>query len=131
MSAYGLLAKKYKKLFNIQTIAITGSSGKTTTKEYLGNILSEKFNILKTSANENNLIGLPKTIFKLLPQHEIAVLELGTNQFGEIAKLTEISQPDIGIITSIGPSHLEFLIDEAGVFKEKIALFDQKNIIKF
>jgi MurE/MurF fusion protein len=129
--AYGLLAKKYKALFGIKTIAITGSSGKTTTKEYLANILSQKYDILKTAANENNLIGLPRTIFKLRPQHNIAILELGTNQFGEIKKLTEISQPDLGIITSIGPSHLEFLIDEAGVFKEKIALFDQPNVNKF
>lgn len=131
LTVYGLLAKKYKQLFGIKIIAITGSSGKTTTKEYLANILSEKFKILKTKANENNLIGLPKTIFKLRPEYKFAILELGTNQFGEIKKLTEISQPDLGIITSIGPSHLEFLIDEAGVFREKIALFGQPNIIKF
>ncbi|MDO9578858.1 MAG: UDP-N-acetylmuramoyl-tripeptide--D-alanyl-D-alanine ligase [Candidatus Cloacimonadales bacterium] len=131
LAAYDKLAKKYKKLFGIKTIAITGSSGKTTTKEYLANILVEKFNLLKTQANENNLIGLPKTIFKLRPPHEIAILELGTNQFGEIAKLTEFSQPELGIITSIGPSHLESLRDEAGVFREKIALFDQPNIVKF
>jgi murE/murF fusion protein len=120
LQAFGNLAKKYKLLFKITTIAITGSFGKTTTKEYLYNILSTK--ALKTFSNENNLIGLPKTIFRLKPEYEYAILELGSNQFGEVARLTEISDPDIAVVTAIGPSHLEFLIDEEGVFKEKSAL---------
>jgi murE/murF fusion protein len=120
LQAFGNLAKKYKSLFNMTTIAITGSFGKTTTKEYLYNILSTK--ALKTFSNENNLIGLPKTIFRLKPEYEYAILELGSNQFGEVARLTEISDPDIAVVTAIGPSHLEFLIDEKGVFKEKSAL---------
>ncbi|MBL7149728.1 MAG: UDP-N-acetylmuramoyl-L-alanyl-D-glutamate--2,6-diaminopimelate ligase [Candidatus Cloacimonetes bacterium] len=120
LQAFGNLAKKFKSLFKITTIAITGSFGKTTTKEYLYNILSKK--ALKTFSNENNLIGLPKTIFRLNPEYEYAILELGSNQFGEVARLTEISDPDIAVVTAIGPSHLEFLIDEEGVFKEKSAL---------
>lgn len=131
LQAYGKLAAKYKTLFNLKTIAITGSSGKTTTKEYLTNILSQKYNVHKTFANENNLIGLPKTIFNLQQKHDFAILELGTNQFGEIEKLTAIANPDFSVITSIGPSHLEFLIDEAGVFKEKIKIFNHKNSINF
>ncbi len=120
LQSFGNLAKKYKSLFKITTIAITGSFGKTTTKEYLYNILSTK--ALKTFSNENNLIGLPKTIFRLKPEYKYAILELGSNQFGEVARLTEISDPDIAVVTAIGPSHLEFLIDEEGVFKEKSAL---------
>ena len=122
LEALGLLAQKYKSLFNVTTIAITGSFGKTTTKEYIYNILIDQASTLKTYSNENNLIGLPKTIFKLKPEHKYAILELGSNQFGEIAKLTEISNPDIGIVTAVGPCHLEFLKDENGVYQEKSAL---------
>ena len=131
LDAYGKLAGKYKLNFAAKIIAITGSIGKTTTKEYLTNILSQTAKTLKTMGNENNLIGLPKTIFNLRPDHEYAVLELGTNQFGEIARLTEISNPDLGIITSIGPSHLEFLKTEDNVYKEKTTLFSVEGIIKF
>ena len=120
LQAFGNLAKKYISLFRITTIAITGSFGKTTTKEYFYNILSTK--ALKTFSNENNLIGLPKTIFRLKSEYEYAILELGSNQFGEVARLTQISNPDIAVVTAIGTSHLEFLIDEEGVFKEKSAL---------
>ncbi|MCF7793765.1 MAG: UDP-N-acetylmuramoyl-L-alanyl-D-glutamate--2,6-diaminopimelate ligase [Candidatus Cloacimonetes bacterium] len=130
LQAYGKLAAKYKTLFDVTSVAITGSSGKTTVKEYLANILSRKYEVHKTFSNENNLIGLPKTIFKLQHKHDVAILELGTNQFGEIEKLTDIASPDISVITSIGPSHLEFLIDEKGVFKEKIKIFKLKKSIK-
>ncbi len=120
--AYGKLASKYKSLFDVTSIAITGSFGKTTTKEYLYNILKYQAPTHKTFSNENNLIGLPKTIFHLLPEHKYAIFELGSNQFGEIAELTNICDPDVGIVTAIGPSHLEFLIDVDGVYKEKSAL---------
>ncbi len=131
LTAYGKLAARYKTLFKLETIGITGSSGKTTTKEYLVNIISQKLNVHKTLGNENNLIGLPKTIFNLQAEHEIAILELGTNQFGEIDKLTDIATPDLAVITSIGPSHLEFLIDENGVFREKTAIFKMPKSKKF
>ena len=130
LSAYGKLAAKYKSLFNITTIAITGSVGKTTAKEYIFNILSDVAPTLKSFANENNLIGLPKTIFKLQPNHEFAIFELGSNQVGEIQKLADICNPDIGIITNIGASHLEFFKDEQGVFQEKISLFRRKLKLK-
>jgi UDP-N-acetylmuramyl-tripeptide synthetase/UDP-N-acetylmuramoyl-tripeptide--D-alanyl-D-alanine ligase len=123
LEAYALLAKIYKDQFDLTTIALTGSFGKTTMKEYLYNILSEIAPTHKTFGNENNLIGVPKTIFRLDPRYKYSILELGTNQFGEIKKLTEITNPDIGVIISIGASHLEFLKDELGVFKEKTDIF--------
>lgn len=131
LEAYALLAKIYKQQFDISTIALTGSFGKTTMKEYLYNILSEIAPTHKTFGNENNLIGVPKTIFRLDPRYKYSVLELGTNQFGEIKKLTEITDPDIGVIISIGASHLEFLKDEFGVFKEKTTLFQHDLKEKF
>ncbi|NQT64967.1 MAG: UDP-N-acetylmuramoyl-L-alanyl-D-glutamate--2,6-diaminopimelate ligase, partial [FCB group bacterium] len=131
LEAYALLAKIYKSKFDLTTIAITGSFGKTTMKEYLYNILSEVALTHKTFGNENNLVGVPKTIFRLDPKYKYSILELGTNQFGEIEKLAEIAKPDIGVIISIGASHLEFLKDESGVFKEKSALFQQNLKLKF
>jgi MurE/MurF fusion protein len=131
LQAYGRLAAKYRFNFSTKIIAITGSIGKTTTKEYLTNILAQVDNTLCTYGNENNLIGVPKTIFKLRTDHEYAVIELGTNQFGEIQRLTEITHPDLGIITSIGASHLEFLINEENVFNEKTALFNVEGMVKF
>ncbi len=123
IKAYAALAKKYKSLFKLKTLCITGSVGKTTTKDILFNILSEEYRIIKNIANENNILGVSKTIFYLKPAHEILLLELGSNHFGEIAELTDISQPDIGIITNIGPAHLEFFGDLNGVFREKSSLF--------
>ncbi len=120
--AYGLLAGKYRSLFKTTLIAITGSSGKTTTKEFCYNILSVNNHVLKNFANENNLIGLCKTLMRLSSSHDYAVIEIGSNHFGEIKILADICQPDIGIITNIGPSHLEFFGDLQGVFREKTAL---------
>ena len=128
--AYGRLASIYKKLFSIKSIAITGSYGKTTTKEYLYNILNQKHPTLKTYSNENNLVGLPKTIFKLSSIDHFAIFELGSNHFGEIKALSDICQADINLITSIGPAHLEFFKDEMGVFQEKTSIFRGKNEIR-
>lgn len=122
--AYGDLARSYKQLFPAQTIAITGSMGKTTTKEYLYHILKNSGKILRTHANENNQIGLPKTIFCLCPTHKFAIYELGSNHFGEIEALSKIAEPDIAAITAIGSSHLEFLENRAGVLKEKSAILN-------
>ncbi len=123
VKALGLLAEKYLSLFRVKKIALTGSVGKTTTKEFIFNIMNIHGSTLKTLANENNYIGLPKTIFRVQPNHKFAVLELGTNHSGEIQMLADICHPDIGIITNIGPSHLEFFDNEDGVFQEKIFLF--------
>jgi murE/murF fusion protein len=108
---------------NLQVIAITGSSGKTTVKEMVGAILSQSHAILKTEGNFNNLIGLPLTLFGLKPEHEIAVLEMGMNRPGEIASLTEIADPDIACIINVQEAHLEGLGDIQGVAKAKNELF--------
>jgi len=119
------LCRKYIQLFDIYKIALTGSTGKSSTKEMLAQVLNTSSPTLKTQANENNMIGLCKTIPRIRPEHRFGVFELGTNAFGEIAALADICNPDAAIIINIGPSHLEKLIDEDGVFREKTALFNR------
>jgi UDP-N-acetylmuramyl-tripeptide synthetase/UDP-N-acetylmuramoyl-tripeptide--D-alanyl-D-alanine ligase len=123
IQSLGLLCQKYLQMFELKRIALTGSTGKTTAKEMIAAILEDSLPCLKTFSNENNIIGLCKTILRVMPTHRYAVFELGTNHFGEIAALAEIVCPDIGIILNVGPSHLEFLGDEDGVYLEKSALF--------
>lgn len=122
LAAYGDLAKFYRQKFKIPVIAVTGSSGKTTVKELLAHVLSQQFRVLKNRGTENNLIGVPKTLFGLDASHEVVVLELGTNRPGEIERLASIVAPQIGIITMIGPSHLEGLGNIEGVKAEKLKL---------
>lgn len=122
LAAYGDLAKFYRQKFRIPVIAVTGSSGKTTVKELLAHVLSQQFKVLKNRGTENNLVGVPKTIFGLDASHEVAVLELGTNFPGEIERLASIASPQIGIITMIGHSHLEGLKSIEGVKAEKLKL---------
>lgn len=124
-TAYSKIARKYRSLFQSTVIAITGSSGKTTTKEYCYNILSTSGWVLKNYANENNIIGVSKTLLRLTPEHDYAVIEIGSNRLGEIGVLADTCNPDIGIITNIGPSHLEFFGDLNGVFREKTALLNR------
>ncbi len=119
------LLRKYLLMFPAYKIALTGSTGKSGTKEMLAQIFSAGTQTLKTAANENNLIGLCRTIAKIRPEHQYAVLELGTNAPGEIAALSEVCNPDAGIILNVGPSHLAGLVDEDGVFREKVALFNR------
>ncbi|KQC09438.1 MAG: hypothetical protein APR62_02395 [Smithella sp. SDB] len=121
--ALGDLAHEWRKRFPVTVIGLTGSSGKTTTKEMVAAIIGRKKNILKTEGNLNNLIGLPQTIFRLTEQHELAVLEMGTNIRGEIRRLTQIAAPDIGLITNIGPAHLTGFGSVNVVRKEKGDLF--------
>ncbi len=121
--AMGAICQKYLQMFAVKRIALTGSTGKTTTKELIAGILTDFAPTLKTEANENNLIGVCKTILRILPQHQYAVWELGTNHFGEIAAMADVINPDYGIILNIGPSHLEYFGDEEGVYKEKSELF--------
>ncbi|MFC1708541.1 UDP-N-acetylmuramoyl-tripeptide--D-alanyl-D-alanine ligase [Candidatus Omnitrophota bacterium] len=117
--ALGKLAKYKRKKHNIPLIAVTGSTGKTTTKDYIYDILTADYRALKNFGTHNNQIGVPETIFKINNRHEICVLELGSNHFGEISYLSSIAQPQVAVITNIGASHLEFLKDLKGVFKEK------------
>lgn len=122
--ALGDIAHFHRQRFDIPVIAVTGSNGKTTTKEMIFWVLSRKFKVLKTSGTKNNQIGLPLTLLGLNATYDLAVLEIGSNHFGEIEYLSRICQPDIGVITNIGPSHLEYFGDLGGVFKEKLALLE-------
>ncbi|MBI9070479.1 MAG: UDP-N-acetylmuramoyl-tripeptide--D-alanyl-D-alanine ligase [Melioribacteraceae bacterium] len=125
--AFGNLANIYRRKLDVKVISITGSNGKTSTKEILETLLSEKYKVSKTISNNNNHIGVPLTIFNTKPDCEILILEHGTNHFGEIKYTAEIAQPDYAVITNIGDSHLEFLIDKNGVLKEKKDLLDIAN----
>ncbi|MFC1703738.1 UDP-N-acetylmuramoyl-tripeptide--D-alanyl-D-alanine ligase [Candidatus Omnitrophota bacterium] len=121
--ALGDIANFHRRKLNPKVIAITGSSGKTTAKDMLACILSKKYNVLKTKGNENNQVGVPLTLLKLRRKHDIAVVELGTNHPGEIKRLVDVASPDIGILINIGLSHIEFLKDFEGVYREKLDLF--------
>ena len=119
LKALGDIAMLWREKHPISVVAITGSNGKTTTKEMVALILSQKFRVLKTEGNLNNLIGLPLTVLNIDDSHDVAVLELGMNSFGEIARLSEICKPDIALITNVGSGHLEGLGSIEGVAKAK------------
>jgi UDP-N-acetylmuramoyl-tripeptide--D-alanyl-D-alanine ligase len=131
LKALGDLAHYRREKLAPQVVAITGSNGKTTTKEMLAAILEEgslngqalRGKVLKTEGNFNNLVGLPLTLLRLRPDHRVAVVELGTNHPGEIQRLAQIADPDLGIITSVAPAHLEGLTSVPGVAREKGALY--------
>ena len=124
IKALGDIARFQRMRFDIPVIAVTGSNGKTTTKEMIAHVLSHKFKVLRNEGTKNNHIGLPLTLLNLNSAYDIAVLEIGTNHFGEVGYLTGVCQPNIGIITNIGPSHLEFLRDLDGVFREKYRMVE-------
>ena len=119
IDALRLLAEYYRSLFTIPVIGITGSVGKTTTKEMTAAVLAQKYNILKTPGNSNNEIGVPLTLLSLTEEHEAAVIEMGISEFGEMSRLAQMVRPDICIMTMIGYSHMENLKDLAGVLKAK------------
>lgn len=123
LKALGDLAAAVRQDFDGPVVAVTGSSGKTTTKEMLAGILALRGPGLKTEGNFNNLIGLPHTLFRLQADHGWAVLELGMSARGEIARLADISCPDLGIVTNVGPAHLETLHNLEGVARAKGELF--------
>ena len=125
--ALGNIARLWRKKLNTRIIAITGSAGKTSTKEILVQILGEKFNISKTIGNNNNHIGVPLTILSTNNKNDVLVVELGTNHFGEIPYSAGIVQPDYALITNISDSHLEFFKNRNGVLKEKSALIQITN----
>lgn len=118
------IAEFYRKQLDIKVVGITGSVGKTSTKEMIASVLSEKYRVLKTLGNFNNELGLPLTVFRLREEDEIAVLEMGISHFGEMHRLSKIARPDICVITNIGQCHLEFLGDRDGVLKAKTEIFD-------
>ena len=117
------LAAYYRSLFDIPVIGITGSVGKTSTKEMLATVLSEKFLVHKTAGNLNNELGVPMTLLALREGHQAAVIEMGISDFGEMTRLTEMVRPTIAIITIIGYAHLDNLGDRAGVYRAKTEIF--------
>lgn len=123
LRALGDCAFSYRRLYDIPVVAVTGSNGKTTTKEMIAAILSLRKQVLKNEGNLNNLIGLPLSLMQLTPRHETAVVELGMNRRGEIARLAEIANPSVGVITNIGPVHLEHLESMEAVAACKGELF--------
>lgn len=118
------LAQFHRNKFKIPIIGITGSNGKTTTKELLNSVLSKKYNILSTIGNLNNHLGVPFTILRMNESHDIAIIEMGANKFGDIKELCEIARPTHGIITNIGKAHLEGFINFEGVLKTKKELYE-------
>ena len=112
------------KKADIPVVGIGGSVGKTSTKEAIASVLAQKFSVLKTEGNFNNDLGLPLTVFELTKKHEVAVLEMGISDFGEMHLLASIARPDVCVLTNIGDCHLENLGDRAGVFKAKTEMFD-------
>lgn len=113
------LARHYKQKFRIPFVAVTGSVGKTTTKDMVAAVLGERFKVLKTEGNFNNEVGLPLTLLRLNSNHEICVVEMGMNHFGEIEYLSSIVEPDVAVITNIGDSHIENLGSRENILKAK------------
>lgn len=118
------IAEFYRVELGIPVVGITGSVGKTSTKEMIAAVLSQKYNVLKTAGNFNNNLGLPLTIFRITEEHEIAVLEMGISHFGEMTDLARTARPNTMVITNIGTCHLEFLKDRDGVFEAKTECFE-------
>ena len=118
------LARWYKSRFSIPFVGITGSVGKTTTKDMVAAVLGEHYKVLKTEGNFNNEVGLPLTLLRLDHTHEIGVLEMGMNHFGEIDYLSAIVEPDVVMITNIGDSHIEHLGSRENIFKAKCEIFN-------
>ena len=123
--ALGDLAAWWRREHRVQVVAVTGSAGKTTTKEMAAAILEQAHRTLRNPGNLNNLIGLPLTLLRLEGVHQRAVLEMGMNRPGEILRLTEIADPDVGVITNVGMAHLEGVGDVEGVAKAKVELLEK------
>ncbi len=117
------IAKLYRDSFDVKVVGITGSVGKTSTKEMIASVLGQKYKVHKTQGNFNNECGLPLTIFEMEEDHEVSVLEMGINHFGEMRKLSTVASPDICVITNIGVAHLEFLKTQEGIMQEKTQMF--------
>ena len=118
------LAREHRRQFDIPVIGITGTNGKTTTKELVAAVLSQKYNVLYTQGNFNNDVGVPKTLFRLTKDHEIAVIEMGASHPGDIKTLAETAEPTCGLITNVGKAHLQGFGSFEGVIKTKCELYD-------
>lgn len=120
------IAEYYRNRFGrLRVVGVTGSTGKTTTKEMIYYVLSRKYNVLKTKGNYNNQIGLPLTILNLRPEHDVAVVEMGMSSFGEIRTLKNIAKPDIAVYTNIGVSHIEKLGSRENILKAKLEMIEE------
>ena len=124
VKALGKIAKYYLSTLSVKRVAVTGSVGKTTTKDMIFSVLSGKGKTLKTLGNFNNELGLPLTVFRLTKEEEFAVLEMGMSEFGEISYLSEIARPEIAVISNIGHSHIENLGSQEGILKAKCEIAD-------
>jgi UDP-N-acetylmuramoyl-tripeptide--D-alanyl-D-alanine ligase len=118
------VAEFYRSQLDIKVVGITGSVGKTSTKEFVASVLSKEFNVLKTAGNFNNEVGLPLTVLKIRSDCQVAVLEMGISDFGEMHRLSRIAKPDVCLITNIGQCHLENLGTRDGILKAKSEIFD-------
>jgi UDP-N-acetylmuramoyl-tripeptide--D-alanyl-D-alanine ligase len=124
LQAYGQIAHAYRHRLGVKVVAITGSNGKTTTKDLISSMLRMKYRVHKTEGNFNNEIGLPKTLLSMPPDTEVAVLEMGMRGLGEISWLSRIAVPDLAVITNIGESHIERLGSREGIAKAKLEILD-------
>ncbi len=122
LHAYQQIAANYRRSLGLKVVAITGSNGKTSTKDFAASVLGRKFRVTKTEGNFNNHVGLPRTILEATPEDELAVWEIGMNHPGEIAALSRIAAPDAAIITNIGVAHIEFMGSREAIAREKGAL---------
>lgn len=118
------IAEFYREQLDIKIVGITGSVGKTSTKEFIASVLAEKYDVLKTEGNYNNEVGLPLTVLKIRGKHEVAVLEMGISDFGEMHRLSKVARPDICVLTNIGECHLENLKSREGILQAKTEIFD-------
>ena len=128
------LAEHYRRSLDVKVVGISGSVGKTSTKEMIASVLSQKYCVLKTEGNFNNEVGLPLTVFNLREEHQVAVLEMGISDFGEMTRLARIARPDLCVITNIGCAHLEQLKNRDGILKAKtemLAFMNPKGHIVF
>ena len=122
--ALGQIAKYHKERFNVPFVGVTGSVGKTTTKDMISCALSSTFNVLKTQKNFNNHIGLPLTLLRLRQEHQVGVVEMGMSGFGEIDYLASLANPDVAVFTNIGLSHVEKLGSRENILKAKAEILD-------
>ncbi len=122
LNAYQELARAHRKKLHVPVVALTGSSGKTTTKEYVYAVLSQKYHVLKSKKSYNNHVGVPATLLELTADHDLLVAELGTSRFGELHRLSYLVEPDVCLLLNIGYAHLEFFRNRQGVARAKLEI---------